>query len=114
MAGDAASREVRSQIQKAYPLAIVATLSPLLGLLGTVLGMIQSFDMVALAGSLGDASTLAGGISLALITTQGGLMVAVPALGFQHIFKSRTLSLGLELEEAVTEVLSRRFGSSAP
>lgn len=113
MAGDAASRDMRRQSQKAYPLAVVATVSPLLGLLGTVIGMIGAFDKVAAAGSLGDASLLGGDISKALITTGTGLSIAVPALVLYHWFKSRTNYYALMLEEEVGALMAAWFGSEA-
>ena len=106
LAGDIAGRDMRGHLQKAYPLAVVATLSPLLGLLGTVIGMIESFEVVAIAGSLGDASLLAGGISKALVTTATGLVIAVPALGLYHYFKSRTAAYTMALEGEVNELLA--------
>ncbi len=112
IAGDVASRDLRRHLQKAYPLAVVATVSPLLGLLGTVIGMIGAFDKVAAAGSLGDASLLGGDISKALITTGAGLTIAVPALVLYHYFKSRTQQLGLALEEEMGELLSTWYGSA--
>jgi biopolymer transport protein ExbB len=108
-AGDRASTELKRHQQKAYPLAIVATLSPLAGLFGTVLGMIESFRMVAHAGSLGDASILAGGISQALTTTAAGLLVALPALGLYHYFRNQTALQGILLEEQVNDLLARWF-----
>jgi biopolymer transport protein ExbB len=113
MAGDVAARDLRRHLQRAYPLAVVATVSPLLGLLGTVIGMIGAFDKVAAAGSLGDASLLGGDISKALITTGTGLTIAVPALVLYHYFKSRTNALGLMLEEEVGELISDWFASPA-
>ena len=105
VAGDIASRDLKRHLQRAYPLAVVATLSPLLGLLGTVIGMIGAFETVAFAGALGDASLLGGDISKALITTGAGLGIAVPALALYHYFKSRTSLLGIMLEEEVGELL---------
>jgi len=109
LAGDIAGRDMRGHLQKAYPIAIVATLSPLLGLLGTVIGMIESFEVVAIAGSLGDASMLAGGISKALVTTATGLIIAVPALGLYHFFKSKTHTFTMALEGEVHELLTSWF-----
>lgn len=60
-------------------IALLASISPLLGLLGTVGGMIKTFDVIAVFGT-GNAKALAGGISEALLTTQTGLVVAVPGL----------------------------------
>ncbi len=109
LAGDLAGRDMRRHLQRAYPIAVVATLSPLLGLLGTVVGMIESFEVVAIVGSLGDASMLAGGISKALVTTATGLVIAVPALGVYHFFRSRTNTLTMVLEGEVHELLTAWF-----
>jgi biopolymer transport protein ExbB len=103
--GDMVSRELATHYQRAYPLGIVATLEPLLGLLGMILGMITTFETVAVAGSLGDASQLAGGISEALVTTGLGLAIAIPFLALYHYFKHRTASFGVLLEEQVTSLL---------
>ena len=100
---------MRQHLQRAYPIAIVATLAPLLGLLGTVIGMIESFEVVSVVGSMGDASVLAGSISKALVTTAAGLIIAVPALAFYHYIKGRTVALTLLLEEDVNEVLTTWF-----
>lgn len=104
--GDMVSRELATQYQRAYPLGIVATLEPLIGLLGMILGMISTFETVAVAGSLGDATQLAGGISEALVTTGLGLAIAIPFLALYHFFKHRTASFGVMLEEEVTSLLS--------
>jgi len=68
-------------------IAVTAATSPLLGLLGTVSGMIATFNLITLFGS-GDPKPLAGGISEALVTTLFGLVVAIPAL-ILHAFLSR-------------------------
>jgi biopolymer transport protein ExbB len=104
--GEMVSRELSAHYQCAYPLGIVATLAPLLGLLGMILGMIRTFETVALAGSLGDPTQLAAGISEALVTTGLGLAIAIPFLALYHIFKFRTTNFGSELEEEVTSLLS--------
>ena len=104
--GELASRELSDHYQKAYPLGIVATLAPLLGLLGMILGMIDTFESVSLAGSLGNATELAGGISEALVTTGLGLAIAIPFLALYHIFKFRTTGFGARLEEEVTDLLT--------
>lgn len=109
LAGDIAGRDMRLHLQRAYPIAVAATLAPLLGLLGTVIGMIESFEVVCVVGSMGDASVLAGSISKALVTTAAGLIIAVPALAFYHYIKIRTVSLTLALEEDVNEVLTTWF-----
>ena len=104
--GELVSRELAGHYQRAYPLGIVATLAPLLGLLGMILGMITTFETVALAGALGDPSQLAAGISEALVTTGLGLAIAIPFLALYHVFKHRTAGFGVELEEEVTSLLS--------
>lgn len=104
--GELCSRELAGHNQRAYPLGIVATLAPLLGLLGMILGMITTFETVALAGSLGDPTQLAAGISEALVTTGLGLAIAIPFLALYHFFKHRTAGFGAELEEEVTSLLS--------
>ncbi|HCE42489.1 MAG TPA: biopolymer transporter ExbB [Lentisphaeria bacterium] len=109
IAGDVGAREMRLQIQKAYPLAIAATLAPLLGLLGTVSGMIDAFNTVALAGSLGNPALLADSISKAMVATGAGLIVAIPSLGAYHYFKGRTLIYTVQLEETITDLLCDWF-----
>ncbi len=109
MAGDMGAREIRGHLQKAYPLAVSGTLAPLLGLFGTVIGMIEAFEIVAIAGSLGDASLLAGSISKALITTAGGLLVAIPSLGLYHLIRTRINRYAMGLEEQVNQLLSTWF-----
>jgi biopolymer transport protein ExbB len=105
--GELVSRELSGHYQRAYPLGIVATLAPLLGLLGMILGMIETFETVAFAGALGDPSQLASGISEALVTTGLGLAIAIPFLALYHVFKHRTAGFGAELEEEVTSLLSQ-------
>ncbi len=104
-AGELASRELRRQQQRAYPLAVVATVAPIVGLLGTVVGMIEAFHVIAFAGGMGDASLLAGGISKALVNTAAGLSVALPALALHHFFRHRLTAGGLALEEQLERVL---------
>jgi biopolymer transport protein ExbB len=104
-AGDIASLALRQQQQKAYPLAVVATIAPIIGLLGTVIGMIEAFHVIATAGGLGDPALLAGGISKALVNTAAGLSVALPALGLHHYFKHRLVDVGIALEAQVNQLL---------
>jgi biopolymer transport protein ExbB len=81
------------------PLGTIAVITPLLGLLGTVIGMIKVFAEIQLAG-VGNAGNLAGGISEALITTAAGLTVAIPALICHRYFIRRVdeLVVGMEQE----------------
>lgn len=105
-AGDLASLELRQHQQKAYPLAVVATVAPIVGLLGTVVGMIEAFHVIAYAGGMGDPALLAGGISKALINTAAGLSVALPALGMHHFFKNRITLLSLSLEAKINRLIN--------
>jgi biopolymer transport protein ExbB len=106
IAGELASRELAIHHQRAYPLGIVSTLQPLLGLLGMIFGMITTFETVAAAGSLGDPTQLASGISEALVTTGLGLAFAIPFLALYHYFKHRTNGYGVQLEGEVTSLLT--------
>jgi biopolymer transport protein ExbB len=79
-------------------LGTIAAVTPLLGLLGTVIGMIEVFGVIMEAG-VGNPGVLAGGISQALITTAAGLSVAIPALMFHRYFNSRVNKLIIGMEE---------------
>ena len=76
-------------------LEIISQVSPLIGLLGTVIGMIDSFNELELGGSLVDPSVLAGGIWTALLTTAMGLIVAIPAL-ISHYFFDKKINTTLQ------------------
>ena len=108
-AGDVASLELRQHLQKAYALAIVATVAPIVGLLGTVVGMIEAFHVIAYADAMGNPALLAGGISKALVNTAAGLTVALPALGMHHFFKHRLATLGLALEKQTNALINEWF-----
>jgi biopolymer transport protein ExbB len=84
----------------------VAVISPLFGLLGTVMGMISAFTTIALEGT-GDPQALAGGISQALLTTAGGLTVAIPCLVFSQVFESWVNKFVLEIEQVSTEIVNQ-------
>jgi biopolymer transport protein ExbB len=86
-------------------LGSVAAITPLLGLLGTVVGMIKVFTAITAVG-VGDAQALSAGISQALITTAAGLSVAIPSLLFYRHFKSRIQTLAVEMEREVMKLLS--------
>lgn len=79
-------------------LGTIAAISPLLGLLGTVLGMIKVFNVVSVYGT-GDPRLLAGGIGEALITTAAGLIVAIPSLFFYRYFCGKVDALVMRMEE---------------
>jgi biopolymer transport protein ExbB len=79
-------------------LGTIATISPLLGLLGTVLGMIRAFNVIASQG-MGTPATLGGGISEALITTAAGMTVAIPVILAHRYLTGRLERLIIEMEE---------------
>jgi biopolymer transport protein ExbB len=83
----------------------VANVGPLLGLMGTVLGMIQTFNVIAAHDALGRAELLAGGIAKALLNTAGGLGVAIPASIFYVFFLSRVDRLVLQIDDLAQEVV---------
>lgn len=85
-------------------LGTIANTTPLLGLLGTVLGMIQVFADIVLFGT-GNAAQLAGGISQALITTAAGLTVAIPAMILHRYFERHIESLVVQLEGQATKLV---------
>jgi len=89
------------------PLELIATIAPLLGLLGTVLGMIAAFQALQEAGSRADPATLAGGIWEALLTTAAGMAVAIPAAMALTWFESVVDRLRLEMEDAATRIFLR-------
>lgn len=80
-------------------IGVLAAIAPLLGLLGTVTGMIATFDVLAIFGT-GNSKAMAGGISEALITTQTGLLVAVPGLYMKSFLTRRASSLQHRVETA--------------
>lgn len=85
-------------------LGTIAAVSPLLGLLGTVFGMITVFSEIMAQGT-GNASALAGGISVALITTAAGLTVAIPALVMHRYFVGRIDGIVVELEQETIKLV---------
>ena len=86
-------------------IAVLASVAPLLGLLGTVIGMVDTFDVLSIFGT-GNVKGLASGISVALITTQSGLLVAIPGLLLSGYLYRRAARLEMRLEE-ITSVLMR-------
>ncbi len=85
-------------------LGTVAAIAPLLGLLGTVIGMIKVFTSIKLEGT-GNAALLAGGISEALITTAAGLTVAIPSLFFYRFFQRRVDELVISMEQEALKLV---------
>lgn len=93
---------------KAYlrPLEVIATLSPLLGLLGTVMGMIVAFQNMEAAGSQVDPSVLSGGIWQALLTTAVGLIVAIPLVAIHATLERKVERVVHLMNDAVTQVFT--------
>ena len=85
-------------------LGTIAGISPLLGLLGTVIGMIKVFSAIMISG-VGDANVLAGGISEALITTAAGLTVAIPSYFFYRFFRGMVAEYVISMEEKAISLI---------
>ena len=85
-------------------LGTIAGISPLLGLLGTVIGMIEVFSAIMISG-VGDANVLAGGISQALITTAAGLTVAIPSYFFYRFFRGMVSEYVISMEEKAINLI---------
>jgi biopolymer transport protein ExbB len=94
-------------------LGVIAAISPLLGLLGTVSGMIDAFGAVAQAG-LGNPGLLAGGIGQALLTTAAGLVVAIPAMVIHRLLLSRVETLTTDLEDLGSDLLEALAAPETP
>jgi biopolymer transport protein ExbB len=107
--GDQGRQEVPRLEKYLGVLGTVVSISPLLGLLGTVTGMIGVFQVVASQGA-GQATALAGGISEALITTATGLTIAIPALAFYNYFAGKAEGMVLEMERLALEFVKSIVG----
>jgi biopolymer transport protein ExbB len=107
-------RHVAYELQRFLnTLGTIAAISPLLGLLGTVIGMIQVFSVITSVG-VGDPGELAGGISKALITTAAGLSVAIPSLIFVRYFRRRVDGLVVGMEEEAIKLVEVMHGQRRP
>lgn len=93
-------------------LGTIASITPLLGLLGTVIGMIKVFSAITVVG-VGNPSVLAGGISVALITTAAGLSVAIPSLMFHRYLTGRVGMLVVRMEEEALKIIEVMQGERA-
>ena len=106
-AGRAAVHEMGKYLNT---LGTIASISPYLGLLGSVLGMIKVFSTFSVSGGIANPMHLAGGISEILITTASGLAIAIPSLMFHRFFESRVDELALRLEEEALHLIERLHG----
>ena len=95
--------------QNLNTLGTIAAISPLLGLLGTVFGMIKVFAVITTEG-VGNPETLAGGISVALITTATGLIVAIPSLIFYRYFRGKINVLVVDMEQEAMKLIEILHG----
>jgi biopolymer transport protein ExbB len=100
-----AGRHVVHKMEKPLNwLSVISEVSPLLGLLGTVIGMIKVFAAINAHG-VGDAAHLASGISQALITTAAGLIVAIPGMLFYRYFKTKIMDQTIVIEQQVMDLI---------
>lgn len=105
-----AGRAVSAELDRFLTaLGTIASITPLLGLLGTVVGMISVFSTITSLG-VGDPAALAGGISQALITTAAGLSVAIPSLIFYRHYRGRVEALTIEMEQEAIKLVEILHG----
>lgn len=101
----AGQEEINALDKNMRGLEVIATISPLMGLLGTVIGMVQAFNKVAQYKGQVDPSLLAGGIWEALLTTAAGLTVAIPAVVMLHFFDRRKEKMAFMLNKYGTQFI---------
>lgn len=100
------TRQASNLNQRIVYLADVGVIAPMVGLLGTVIGMIRSFDVLASDIAATRPMLLAEGVSQALVTTAAGLMIGIPALIFYAYFRGQVQKLIADLEAAATQILA--------
>jgi biopolymer transport protein ExbB len=115
---DAAAQEVPRLERNVSALGTIAHIAPLLGLLGTVTGTMEAFGVLGRFGSVADPSILAAGVAEALITTVGGIVVAVPAVIFYNYLVEKVNMILLKTENQVTALIlminsAKRHGLAA-
>ncbi len=86
-------------------IGIISVVSPMIGLLGTVTGMIEAFNQMAIHGA-GDPNLVAGGISKALVTTAAGLIVAIPSMIMYNLLTTKANQISEEIDKITTSVLN--------
>jgi len=91
---------------------VIASIAPLLGLLGTVTGMIETFDMITEFGT-GDPKLLSEGIAIALVTTELGLIVAIPTLLLGSLLTSWSRSIKRDMEHSALRIINVFLGGSS-
>ena len=102
---DGGEREVSALRSHLRVINGVATITPMIGLLGTVWGMLESFHNISEAGAMGKTSQLASGIALALVTTAAGLLIAIPSLISYMYLSGRVDALVMEMDQSAQSVV---------
>lgn len=97
-AEDAGAREVRTLVASLRPLTVIAVIAPLLGLLGTVIGIIIAFRDIALSNAMGKPEALSAGIAQALVTTATGLVIAIPTQAAYFWLRAKIDRFGRRIE----------------
>ncbi len=114
MVEDQGRQEVRKLEKGLTVLETIAAISPLMGLLGTVIGMVRVFDVIKEQG-IGQTAALSGGISEALLTTVSGLFVGIPVLIAYYYFSSKSEDLILDIEKYSNQLIQKiNFLQSTP
>lgn len=101
------TRQASTLQQQIVYLADIGTIAPMVGLFGTVVGMIRAFAAVAVDVSVKDPGMLAAGVSEALVATAGGLLVGIPAMAAYAFYRGRAQRLIAELEAATTHLIAQ-------
>jgi len=102
----AGSRELEQADTRLRVLSVIGNISTLLGLLGTVTGMIQTFMKIEKIGGIADVAVLAGGIWEALLTTAAGLFVAIPTLIFYHYFEGVVDNRAIQMKNIASDIFN--------
>ncbi len=105
---DQGRQEIRTLKRGLVAMEAIAAVAPLMGLLGTVLGMVEVFAVIKEQG-IGQTAALSGGISQALLTTVAGLFIGIPALLFYYYFSQKANNLILDIEKYTNELLEKIY-----
>lgn len=103
---DVGAREVRTLVSSLRPFTVIAVIAPLLGLLGTVIGIIIAFRDIALSNAMGKPEALSSGIAQALVATATGLCIAIPTQAVYYWFRGRIDRFARRIEEAGDDLLA--------
>jgi biopolymer transport protein ExbB len=103
--GEVLDRTIGNLVQQNMYINAVAVIAPMLGLLGTVTGMIKAFNVIAFQAGLGKPELLAKGVSEALITTAAGLIIAIPVMTFYFYIRGRIRNLATQLSVLATDFI---------